>query len=433
MSILQEISVPQETVNDEFATVAEKYFENGDKVEHGETLIDIETSKAVVAIEAEKAGFIEYFCEEGDDVSVGDTIIKIYDSVPAPSKETEIEDLTAPAKSASAVETIYSKKALALLSESDIEKSSFTGHDFVSVHDVRALLSPEPKQESVIEERRTPVVEPDIKTDKVDLEKLSTQKRIEIKYLSQVQSSGLTSTINIYVDIEGIFQFVNKHMEVFKNSLMPIIIYETARLLSKHRDLNAYFAGENIAYYKEVNIGIAVDIDDGLKVLKLPGTDNKSLKEIETEILDLSNKYLDRKLTLDDISGTTFTITDLSSEGVDFFVPLVNKEQSAILGVSSIDEKLKRCVLTLTFDHRVMAGKQASIFLGELKIRIESYDLAKDEDKANELLKLRQSERCGVCMKTLEDDEELQGIGLIKILDHSGIEKKICMVCLSRF
>jgi 2-oxoglutarate dehydrogenase E2 component (dihydrolipoamide succinyltransferase) len=436
MSILQEILVPQETVNDEFVTMAKNYYDNGDKVKPGDVLVDIETSKAVVAIEAAQEGFVEYLCEEGDDVTVGDVIIRIHDKpTEAPVGKDRSGAAASEPQAGATVETLFSKDARALMKENNIDEGCFAGKDFVSIDDVRGLLGTTPKAPAAAATDELKVAPAPPKTDpeKVDLEKVSTHKKTEIKYLSQVQSSNLTSTINVYVDVVGILQFVNRSMEVFKNSLLPLITYEVARLLKKHREFNAYFAGEFIAYYKDVNIGIAVDIDDGLKVLKLTDTATKTLPDIEKDIFGLTNKYLDRHLTLDDITGSTFTITDLSSEKVDFFIPLINKEQSAILGISTIDDKLKRCILSLTFDHRVTAGKQASIFLGELKTRIESYDLARREEEAGERLRLKRALKCSICMKTLEEDEALQGIGLVKILDHDGAEKNICLICLSRF
>ena len=95
----------------------------------------------------------------------------------------------------------------------------------------------------------------------------------------------------------------------------------------------------------------------------------KSISEIEQDIINLSGKYLDNSLHYDDITDITFTITDLSSENVAFFQPLINFMNSAILGISSIDEKLDRCIYTVTFDHRVTEGKLVAGFLKDLKDR----------------------------------------------------------------
>ena len=209
--------------------------------------------------------------------------------------------------------------------------------------------------------------------DKVIVEKLSSNKKREIDYLSNVQQTGLTSTINTIVETDGVFVHINNSLQYLKNSLLPVIIYETSRLLEKYKELNAYFTGDSVAFYKQVNVGFAIDIDKGLKVPAIKNASAKNMKEVEADIMALSNKYLDDALLVEDLSDITFTITDLSAEGVSFFHPLVNMMNSAILGVSSIDEKLQRCILTVTFDHRVTEGKLVAQFLNELKLRIESY------------------------------------------------------------
>ena len=125
--------------------------------------------------------------------------------------------------------------------------------------------------------------------------------------------------------------------------------------------------------------------------------------------------------TADNIS---FTITDLSAESVAFFRPLINMMNSAILGISSIDEKLKRCMLSLTFDHRVTEGKLAAQFLHELTQRLESYQ-SKYYPLAN------QNINCFKCFKTLQED--LSDTGFAKVITPKGEEAYICQSCLKGF
>jgi len=147
--------------------------------------------------------------------------------------------------------------------------------------------------------------------------------------------------------------------------------------------------------------------------------------EIEESIFNLANKYLDKKLNTFDLSDITFTITDLSSFGAISFSPLINKNNSAILGLSKVDQKLKRITVSLAFDHRVTEGKMASIFLQELKERFESYKL----DQSNNInLKFVE---CYKCLKTL--DEDFNDIGFIKVLSKNGEDKYICDLCLMKY
>jgi pyruvate/2-oxoglutarate dehydrogenase complex dihydrolipoamide acyltransferase (E2) component len=258
----------------------------------------------------------------------------------------------------------------------------------------------------------------------VILEKLSSAKKREIEYLSDVQSDGLTSTVNIFVETTGIFTHINAAVRHLKDSLLPVILYESARLLKDYPLLNAYYTGNAIAQYREVNPGFAIDIDKGLKVLKVEGAGEMTIGAIEEAILRLSGAYLDDCLVVGDLTDITFTITDLSSEGVAIFRPLVNKMNSAILGVSAIDEKLDRCTLSLTFDHRVTEGKAAVRFLKELKDRLESYRAAGISQEMKHI-------SCFKCFKTLRED--MGGTGFARVVTPEGKDGYICQSCLKGF
>lgn len=437
MAVLAEIFVPKETVSDEFATVAKLYVHTGDSTQKGEVLIDLETSKTVVSIQAEADGFVEVFCHEGDDVTIGSLLIKITDNaiqnnaeIEANSTKTEIDDI--------ATDTIFSKKALLLIEKNNILKSKFSNMDFVNEEDVLNLLYPEKACDSKKEIKKSEVKENTkvITYDQslVTVEPLSKIKKTEIQYLTDVQSGVMNSVLNVAVDIKNIDEAINQSFKIFSGSYLPLIVYEISRLLTKYRVFNAFFTGDGIAYYNRINVGMATDFGDGLKVLTLPDTNNLNMSTVETGLYQLIEKYLDKKLDVADVTGSTFTITDLSTSGVDFFTPLINTKQSAILGISKVDPKLNRFYLTLVFDHRVTEGKIASEFLVELKQRIESYSLSEtviSDSQNNEAIFL--DIKCGTCFKTLQEDKELKGIGMIKIVNHQGHEDYICQDCFAGY
>ncbi|MEO7044244.1 MAG: 2-oxo acid dehydrogenase subunit E2, partial [Ferruginibacter sp.] len=256
------------------------------------------------------------------------------------------------------------------------------------------------------------------------VQKLSSNKKREIEYLSSVQSGGLTSTINTFIETGGIFIHLNESLKALKDSLLPVTIYEASRLLVKYKELNAFYSSDDtVHYYEKINIGFAIDIGQGLKVLKVADTNKRTICEIEDSMIDLSGKYLDATLQYTDLTDVTFTITDLSSENVAFFRPLVNYMNSAILGISAIDEKLERCVFTVTFDHRVTEGKRVAEFLKDLKLRLESY-------KPGSFEKNRDIS-CFKCYKSLRED--LSGAGFTKCITPGGEDAFICQSCLKGF
>ena len=456
MAVLQEIKVPLLAVNDTTLTVAELSYSNGEKVASGNVLMVFETSKTTFDVEAEAEGYVQYTCEAGKDYEVGVVVATIFsdagEAAARPMNTSTSRSASAspslpkyapgasdylPARHAEPSpalaenlphwegETIFSREALRLLASSALGPAAFTGRDFVTAEDVRRLLVPAtasaPAPASATH-RLAPSQMP-IDHNKVVMEKLAGAKKREIAYLGEVQTAGLTSTLNNFIETDGIFLLLNRSFKYLKDTLLPVIIYESSRLLKDYPLLNAYFAGDAIAIYRDVNPGFAIDIDKGLKVLKVAGAGSMSMTDIEAEILRLSGNYLDEKLQLEELTDISFTITDLSAEGVSFFQPLVNKMNSAILGVSAVDPRLQRCMLSLTFDHRVTEGKAVARFLQELKQRIESYRPqagAKRPDIA-----------CFKCFKTL--DEDLGGAGFMHCITPDGKEGYICQSCLKGF
>jgi pyruvate/2-oxoglutarate dehydrogenase complex dihydrolipoamide acyltransferase (E2) component len=347
---MEEILTPQVTVNDQLVTVVKFYFKTGDKVNKGDSLLDIHTSKSVETVYSSMDGYVRYLCAPEEEIKIGQHIATIYDSAdfidqgaaPGPQEQKTAGVVTAE-------QPRFSKPALKRIQELGIDISVFAGRDFVTLEDVEQ--------------------------NRVEVKKLSAAKRTEISYLNQVQQGGLNSCASIFVDTEHIFNFTRDHLKILKFSILPIIIYECARLLKEYKDLNAYYIEEGKAgYYLDVVVGLAIDIDDGLKVVNIPGADHQSLQEIESSINALVGRYKNRTLKAQDLEGSTFTVTDLSFQGVHSFTPLINKKQSAVLGVPAIDFKLNRCSLSLAFDHRVTEGKRAGQFLSALKKRIEIYN-----------------------------------------------------------
>lgn len=436
MAVLLEIYVPKETVSDEFATVAKLYFKNGEAIKKGDVLVDLETSKTIISIEAEFDGFIDIFCTEGEDVKISSLLMNIVDGIDTEEQvNTALKDFVEIEEEID-TDTIFSKKALELIKINNISKSKFTNKDFVNEEDVLNALNPKKENKKSEEANLLKVQQPvDYSYDEtlVEVKPLSKLKKTEIKYLSDVQSGVMNSILNVSVDIKNIDESISQSLQIFKSSYLPLIVYEVSRLLSKYKVFNAYFMGNQIGYYKNINIGMATDIDDGLKVLTLQNTDKLNMNIIESKLYGLVEKYLDKKLDVTDVTGSTFTITDLSSSGIDFFTPLINTKQSAILGVSKVDTKLNRFYLTLVFDHRVTEGKIASEFLVELKNRIESYSLTEDIEDDTPIENTFLDVKCGACFKTLKEDKEMQGMGMIKRVNHQGKEDYICHVCLAGF
>ena len=423
MKILQELIIPHESVNDDKVVVLNLCFQNGDAVRKGDVLLEFETSKAALSLEALEGGFIYFNCEEGDEVDVGSVVARILESALTESMETrqaEIPKNKLVADDAIPVrKTIFSKKAEELLQEKGLKESDFAEKDFVNSDDITGSKGNRENKVTGEGPEKRKIAALKIPHENVEIEKIPIQKKREIEYLSAVQSSGLNSSVSVFIEAEKVLEVVND-MPLLKNSFLPIIIYEASRLLKKYPKMNSYFQDNSIVYYKDVNLGIAMDMDKGLRVLKIPGPNKLSILEIEKAIIDLSRKYFEDKSSLDDLSDITFTLTDLSGAGIDSFLPLINRNNSAILAISSMDERFKRLNLSVTFDHRVTEGKYAAGFLSDLKAKIESYfktEVSEDTTGGHDI-------RCYKCMRKLDDQ-----ITFLKVIDSKGNDQVLCHVC----
>ncbi len=167
-----------------------------------------------------------------------------------------------------------------------------------------------------------------------------------------------------------------------KISLNDMVFFAVSRTLMNHPDVNATLKDDVIRKYKHANIGLAVDTERGLLVPTIFGADTLSLAEISKANKEAAGKAREGTLSPDEMSGGTFTITNLGSLGVESFTPVINPPQVAILGVCAITNKLKAdgsvypaMGLSLTFDHRALDGAPAARFLKDLAVALENFDI----------------------------------------------------------
>lgn len=173
--------------------------------------------------------------------------------------------------------------------------------------------------------------------------------------------------------------------EIINVTLTDVLVKATALILQKHPRLNGWVDTEKIRLVAEIHIGLAVAIDEGLVVPVLHNADRKTLCEIAVENKELAKRAREKTFSAEEISGSTFTITNLGALGVDFFTPIINLPEIAILGVGAVkDYPLKQgdglvwrkgLPLSLTIDHRAVDGAPAAIFLSDLKTCLEQIEL----------------------------------------------------------
>lgn len=213
---------------------------------------------------------------------------------------------------------------------------------------------------------------------------LTSMRKTIIKRLSNSEKNTLRVTMTMEVDMSKAIKLretINQEERNVRISYTDIIVKATIDTLKQNLILNSKLEGEKILIFEKIHMGVAVALESGLIVPVIRNADSLSLVEIARSMKKLIEKAKKRKLSLSEVTGGTFTITNLGQFGVDIFTPIINPPQSAILAVGSIKEKpvvvngeiVKRHIMsiTLSFDHKIIDGAEAAMFLQGIKTVLE--------------------------------------------------------------
>ncbi|MBI3522160.1 MAG: 2-oxo acid dehydrogenase subunit E2 [Chloroflexi bacterium] len=206
----------------------------------------------------------------------------------------------------------------------------------------------------------------------------SLRKAAEIRTLEEGRRGSLPSTVMQQLVVGDLVD----RLRDGGASLTALVILAVARALRKHRAFNASASDTGVLLHDAVRIGVALDVEPhGLRVPIVTDADTKTVAEIAGDLQILLYKYMTKTLEPDEIRGATFTLTDLSSFGVAWSVPLLVGRQAAILGLGMIrgaDPRDTMLTFSLTFDHRVASGREAALFLSDVRKRISEHMVSND-------------------------------------------------------
>ena len=425
--ILEEIKTPQDSVNDDSVIVVEVFVKNRQKIKKNTLLAEIETSKALIEIHSNKGGYVKCLCEKNQEVLIGETLFEIYsEDYNSTDEKSEVNKKTEKISNNSKKEipqnftTKFSKKAEELILKNKISKDVFKNSEFISSDEVNKLLDPNQNSEIKSSSRKEFISFPkELISNEI---KLGKQKINEIMYLSDVNSTGLVSRLTVFINSS--LEKIIENQNFISSTPLPLIAFEVSRLLLKYPNLNSFFQSEKIISHNDINIGIAFDNgSNGLKVASIYKANSLDLNSIEENISELSIKYNENKLTLQELTSASFTITDLFSSGISSFHPLVNINNSAILGICGLNNGGFN--IELSFDHRVSNGLEVSKFLHDLKERLE----VRYKESSIDLNKSNDFSCCNRCLRDLGDNLDGE-IKFIKIVDSKN-ESLICSNCFS--
>ncbi|MFK7796195.1 MAG: pyruvate dehydrogenase complex dihydrolipoamide acetyltransferase [Aureispira sp.] len=388
----------------------------GDAVESGELLAEIETDKAVMEFQSFFDGVLLHIgVEEGSAVPVDAVIAVIgqegedYQAVlaaeqagsvapkddvatteEAPSEETlqaitqPLQETTANATSADGrVKASPLAKAMAKEEGIDLSQLKGSGDDGRIVkRDIEAYLKQPKPAATAPAPSAAPIKLPEPEGAYEDT-KVSQMRKVIARRLGESKYSAphFYLTMEICMDKLMATRKQINGLSDTKISFNDFVVKATAKALKAHQNINAAWQGDVIRTFSYVNMGVAVAIDEGLIVPVVRNADTKSLSQIATEIRDLAGKARDRKLTPEQMSGNTFTISNLGMFGIDEFTAIINSPDACILAVGGIKPRLvldngevkesNFMKVTLSCDHRVVDGASGAKFLQTLKAILE--------------------------------------------------------------
>lgn len=394
-----EIKVP--TVGESISEVSlAKWLKaDGAWVERDEVLAEIESEKATFEINAEKAGKLVIKAKEGDTLAIGDVVCSIDETAVKPvGNDTEKDVAKADKKSSvtpaeSKTSTKASPVAAAIIADKKVDTKAIapsgSGGKILKQDVLEALSNPGRKS-------GTPAFSRTERKEKMtQLRKTVSKRLVEAK-----NTTAMLTTFN-EVDMSAIMEIRSLYKDKFKEShgvglgFMSFFTKACSFALQEFPAVNAYISNEEIIYHDYCDISIAVSAPKGLVVPVIRNAESLTMAEIEKKVIELATKARDNKLTLEEMQGGTFTITNGGVFGSLMSTPIINIPQSAILGMHKIEERAvvvkgqivarPMMYLALSYDHRIIDGRESVGFLVRVKELLENPSLmlfGKDPVKA---------------------------------------------------
>ncbi|HKQ54446.1 MAG TPA: 2-oxoglutarate dehydrogenase complex dihydrolipoyllysine-residue succinyltransferase [Methyloceanibacter sp.] len=399
-----EIRVPSLGESVVEATVGQWFKQAGDAVAADEPLVELETDKVTVEVPAPASGVLaEIAVKQGDTVAVGAVLGTIGDGAampeaaapvrtPAPpTGPKKLEREPSPRHEIGMEEMPPSPAARKLLVESDLGAGEVTGsgrRGQVLKDDVtkaaEALRTRE-RKEKAPPPARAPIASGDAARE--ERVRMSRLRQTIAKRLKEAQDTAAMLTTFNDVDMSAVMRLRSEHRDAFekrhgvKLGFMGFFVKAAAQALKDVPAVNAEIDGEDIVYKNYYHIGIAVGTERGLVVPVLRDADRKSLAEIESAIADFGVRARSGKLSLEELQGGTFTISNGGIYGSLLSTPILNAPQSGILGMHRIEERAvvrdgaivarPMMYLALSYDHRLVDGREAVTFLVHVKEALE--------------------------------------------------------------
>lgn len=420
--MMHEVQVPQIGESISSGILAAWIKKNGDMVEEGEELFELETDKATMSVPSPASGVLSTSAGEGEEVQVGQTVAKIESEAAAqgvgdseaetqdgaestspsdtPAATNEADSRAAetastedrPESDAAAESTTLSPAVRRIVAEKDLDVSRIKGsgkdgritkEDALQAASAGGGASTAPS-DAPAAAPATPAESTGERQTRKPMSNL--RKRIATNLVSSKQTSAHLTTFN-EVDMTRVMELRSTYKADFekrfdvKLGFMSFFVTAAVHALQRYPEVNAFIEGEDILYNNYYHVGVALSSEKGLITPVVKDADSKSFADIEAEILSFITRAATKKIKPDELSGGTFTISNGGVFGSMLSTPIPSPPQSAVLGMHSIqkravvveDEIVIRPMmyLALTYDHRIVDGREAIGFLNTIKNAVE--------------------------------------------------------------
>ncbi|TDB98322.1 dihydrolipoamide acetyltransferase family protein [Actinomadura sp. 7K534] len=423
---MTEILMPRLSDTMEEGVISSWQKQPGDEIAVGDVIVDIETDKAVMEFEAYEAGVLDrILVAEGESAAIGAPIAVLTPAggarpaapaetaaeaaaeaapepaaaqapEPAPAAEPDPAPAAAPGRAAGASRPPSSPLARRLARDHGIDLAALNGSGpggRIIRADIEAAIragapAPAPAQPEVrpaAPPQPAPPVRAQAADSDVEAVPLNRFRKVAAKRLTQSKRDAPHFYLNREVDAEPLLAFratLNEALAPAKVSVNDLIVKAAATALTEHPAVNVSYTEEDLLFHRRVNVGVAVSVEDGLLVPVIKDADRKSVSRIGRETRELAGRARDGKLTPQEMSGGTFSVSNLGMFGVDSFAAVINPPEAAILAVGAVrDEPVvrdgqvvpgKRMALTLSVDHRAADGATAARFLDRLAALLQN-------------------------------------------------------------
>lgn len=372
----------------------------GSYVERDEVIAELESEKATFEVNAEKAGALEHLAKEGDTLLIGDLLARIDEKAPKPHPAfwpVATAQPTTPKENKAPAPPTVSAEAPIATAPNDIKATPVASAMIADKKvDPKSVKPSGPQGKILKEDVLAALAQPgkiafsgaDLISRNVRPEKMSNlRKTISRRLIEAKNTTAMLTTFN-EADMSAILAIRSAHKDKFKEAhgvglgFMSFFAKACAIALSEWPSVNAFIDGDQVLYHDYADISIAVSTPRGLTVPVIRNVESLSMADIEKKVAELAAKARDSKLTQEELTGGTFTITNGGVFGSLMSTPIINIPQSAILGMHKIQERpvvvdgaivvRPMMYLALSYDHRIIDGRESVGFLVRVKELLEN-------------------------------------------------------------